>query len=361
MKTSIYVLTHKPFTPPPDPTYIPLSVHESSGIHIAEKNDIYSELTGLYWIWKNDTTSDIVGTAHYRRYLLNADNGLLCASDIASLLTQNDCITTKALVLNYRYRDAFCAHHKPYYLNELRKVLLEKYPTDVTYFDALCEENRTYFSNILITRKPLYNDYCSWLFNLFFTMEERITIDEPDAYHRRIFGFLSEFLWYYWVKKNGLKAAEMYVGMTNEKVETKELKSALIRLFQSGDYRRAKTLLLESRSKRPDILMEASDITGELHLCMEVISICEFEAAAGHTTLLERIKDYDALMDYVRNLNAYTAATAPSLPSHLRENKEDGHLLSKVRHPLTPQIKDWYASADVSDEALYVSRTIFGS
>ena len=34
-------------------------------------NCYYSELTGLYWIWKNDHETEYVGTCHYRRFLLN--------------------------------------------------------------------------------------------------------------------------------------------------------------------------------------------------------------------------------------------------------------------------------------------------
>ncbi len=48
-------------------------------------------------------------------------------------------------------------------------------------------------------------------------------------------------------------------------------------VFADGDYQKAQSIFMESYAKRPDILMEASDITGELHLCMQVISTCSFE------------------------------------------------------------------------------------
>ena len=90
-QTAIYVMTHKAFTPPPDPLYIPLHVGraaassysrdekssplsfcvgDNTGDHISEKNCYYSELTGMYWVWKN-SHAKVVGTCHYRRYLLN--------------------------------------------------------------------------------------------------------------------------------------------------------------------------------------------------------------------------------------------------------------------------------------------------
>src|SRR5690554_5729153 len=59
--------------------YVPLQVgraisqlgldmeHDATGNNISERNDIYSELTGWYWIWKN-RRHEFVGTGHYRRY-----------------------------------------------------------------------------------------------------------------------------------------------------------------------------------------------------------------------------------------------------------------------------------------------------
>lgn len=44
---------------------------DNSLINISNKNKIYCELTGLYWIWKNYglETIEWIGLSHYRRYL----------------------------------------------------------------------------------------------------------------------------------------------------------------------------------------------------------------------------------------------------------------------------------------------------
>jgi hypothetical protein len=44
-------------------------IGDDTGDSISDKNEYYSELTGLYWVWKN-TKQDIVGSCHYRRYFI---------------------------------------------------------------------------------------------------------------------------------------------------------------------------------------------------------------------------------------------------------------------------------------------------
>ena len=88
MNIKIYTMTHKPFKKPDDPVYIPLHVGreisqdlgymgDNTGEHISDLNPYYGELTGLYWIWKNETEADIIGICHYRRYFINEDGSFM--------------------------------------------------------------------------------------------------------------------------------------------------------------------------------------------------------------------------------------------------------------------------------------------
>ena len=279
----IYTLTHKQFDVPPDPLYQPLHVGragakdlgymgDNTGDHISHLNCYYSELTGLYWIWKN-AKNTYVGTCHYRRYLLNRQEKIFNKNEYLELLKTYDIITTKQVILNHSYKDAFSANHNGLALEMTGKVIAELYPKDGVVFEELVNQNRTYFGNILVAKKEIFDAYCAWLFSVFFQVQKRINLETgEDAYHKRVFGFISEFLLLVFVRARGLLAYECKVGMLGEKAETAEIKKGLAGYFLARDVEGAKAYFLARKKERPDVTMEASDVTGELHLCMQIIA-----------------------------------------------------------------------------------------
>ena len=139
MKIRIYVMTHKKFEMPQSPLFRPLHVGracgenlgypgDDTGENISDKNCYYSELTGLYWVWKNCHDVDYVGTCHYRRYLLGADERILMEDDYEKLLSEYDLITTKQVALNNSYYYGFCANHNKKALDAAGEVIKERYP-----------------------------------------------------------------------------------------------------------------------------------------------------------------------------------------------------------------------------------------
>lgn len=81
MDIKIIVAAHKQCEMPKDDIYLPVQVGKSlnlnkdfgyqtdnSGENISSKNPYYSELTALYWGWKN-LDVDYIGLVHYRRFL----------------------------------------------------------------------------------------------------------------------------------------------------------------------------------------------------------------------------------------------------------------------------------------------------
>lgn len=315
MSIKIFVMTHKPFTPPEDSMYIPLHVGRANATDlgyagddtfdsISTQNPYFCELTGMYWLWKNCHDTDYIGICHYRRYLINEQGSIFTEKQLKKLLAKHDFITTKLLTLTCSYYHGFGENHHIKDLVTTKKVLKEKYPEYGDTFDRLVHGPHTYFGNIFITSKANYDRYCTWLFDILFEVQKRTDFTGYNDYHKRLFGFLSEFLQTVWIQYHNLKTCECKVGMIGEKYETRKLREQLAAFFEKRDYTAAGNCFMECYEKRPDVLMEASDVTGELHLCMQIISTCSFEDEKYKHCILDDIRDYNNLISHFHRLNS---------------------------------------------------------
>lgn len=374
MKISIYTMTHKPFTPPADPIYRPLQVgcsnhaplgylRDDLGDNISAKNCYYSELTGLYWVYRNDTESDIIGTCHYRRYLMDEAGHLMGEAAILDYLCGSTnvpqgrgvgdtspfrrLITTRQVHLNNSYRFGFSANHNLAALDTTGEVIRDLYPDYYDTYIRLVNGPNTYFGNMFITTRNLYMSYCEWLFTIFAEVEKRINLDtDEDAYHKRVLGFISEFLLLVWITVNNIEVMECKVAMLGEKAETHELKMKLADCFVRRDEQEAKIILLEALSKRPDLLMEASDITGELRMSMELIAIVEEEREKEKICLLDKETDFNSLMHIISELNSAVLEAQNDARNDARNES--------IRQKLSKTI----LNNTVSDSAIRIAETI---
>ena len=314
MSVKIFTMAHKKFEPPKDKMYIPLHVGranaedlgflgDNTGDNISELNCYYSELTGVYWIWKNYKEADYVGVCHYRRYLVNENDRAFTEKEFSNILMDYDIITTKRLKLNCAYYDGYAANHHIKDLIATGEVIREEYPEYYETFHRIVHSNQTYFGNICVMPKPLFDEYAEWLFHIFFKVQKRIDVDSYDDYHKRVFGFISEILLLVWVTAKKLKPYECKVGMLCEKIETMEMKEQLAQYFQQRDITGAKDYFNASLQKRPDVLMEASDINGELKLAMQIIATSDMEFQETGESILERCNEFPLLILYFRNMN----------------------------------------------------------
>lgn len=229
MKTTVYVMTHKKFECPKIDGYLPLHVGkegkdnigyktDNTGDNISIKNPNYCELTGLYWIWKNDNYSDIVGISHYRRYftkqhIFRNTDYFFSMKDIENILEKYDIILPKKEIYKETAREQYCLESGFMSdLDSIRDIITEKYPEYIETYDKIMGQNLMHQFNMLICSKRIYNEYCEWLFDILFELEQKIDLNDGyNDYQKRIYGFLSERLLNVWVYYNKLKIKEVRV------------------------------------------------------------------------------------------------------------------------------------------------------
>ncbi|HCC04431.1 MAG TPA: hypothetical protein DEP51_06245, partial [Clostridiales bacterium] len=214
---------------------------DDSGDNISEKNPKYCELTALYWIWKNDKTSNIVGMTHYRRFfyiynLFSNTKRMLNQNDILKYLDEYDIILPDKqhfgpYTVKKQFAEAHGAHKEDKEedktnLMKCREIINKICPKYTSSFDEVMEQHSLYCYNMFITRKGIFDQYMSWLFGILDKAEEIIDLSIYDDlplneknYQYRVYGFLAERLFNVWLCKNSqLKRKEVMV-LTSKKNE----------------------------------------------------------------------------------------------------------------------------------------------
>lgn len=353
MYLTIYTLTHKYFTKPDNNMYVPLQVgtalnsplgylRDDTGDNISALNGYYSELTGLYWIWKNVHDINYVGTCHYRRYLIDENEHIMNEKQYEQIFKEYDLVTTKRVVLNNSYHYGFSANHNVTALDMTGEVIKELYPEYYDTFIQLVNGNETYFGNMIVTSKELFDKYAEWLFTIFFEVQKRIDMEtDKDSYHRRVFGFISEFLLLVWVRVNNIKVKECKVGMVGEKAETRELKAVLSSFLAKEDTKGAMQYFMDFYNKRPDVLMEASDVTGELHLMLQITAVMDMQIQREGRSFYKSNLDARKWFGVFSDINRKTQL--------------------ELKGQLTEDWKEMYREMGIPEEAFAVARKLYGN
>lgn len=276
-KIKIFVATHVRFNPPKNDIYVPLHVGklgkndlgylgDDTGENISDLNYLYGELTGLYWIWQNISDVKYAGMCHYRRYFLNDSKDIMTEEDYLEILKDHDAIVPRAMKCDKEktYYEHYAQAHNRNDLDAVKNALNKLYPEYYSAFEQAMNGNIFYWGNLVVTKLSVLKSYAEWLFNIFAEAGESINVQDYDSYHRRVYGFLSEQMFYVYALTNDLKLKEVSVGISDEKAETKELVSALDDLLSSKRVEEAKSLLNKWLKDRPDIMFDNADLKHRL-------------------------------------------------------------------------------------------------
>lgn len=348
MSTKIFVMTHKKFQEPKEACYVPLHVGKAvaeplgyrgddTGENISAKNQYYGELTGLYWVAHNEMEADYVGLCHYRRFFVGDDGHLLTENEYENILGTYDVMLARPVYYETSYYEVYRQAHHIRDLDVTQEVLAQLYPDDAAVFREIIQGNKVYSCNMLVSTREHVAAYARWLFSIFDEVEKRIDVESYDAYHKRVFGFLSEQLLYVWVKSRGLSVYEAQVGLTGEKAETTELKQKLRGLVGQGTAQSladALSLFRETMKQRPDLMLGGSDLAGELEDMFRVIFICDGEWKQGGRSMLHITTDLDMLVRHYRLMGVI----AGHIVSDTASGEERAYFRDAMPSPLFMQI-----------------------
>lgn len=233
----IFVVCHKPSFVPENELLYPIQVgsaltkkrienmlHDDEGDNISDRNKSFCEMTAHYWAWKN-VDADYYGFFHYRRYFsfnLENDNAdiygnieyqklnddviadmQLNAENMKNIIQKNDMVIVKARKLlppigmkkvnvYSDYGIAPFQHRED--LDITIKVLYEKYPEYRESAEKYLESDMAHECNMFIMSKALYQQYCSWIFDILFEVERRVDTTYYSVEEYRIYGYLAERL-----------------------------------------------------------------------------------------------------------------------------------------------------------------------
>ena len=96
-------------------------------------------------------------------------------------------------------------------LQETRNIIKRKYPDYLTTFDNRMKMTHAHMFNMFIMKKELADQYCEFLFDVLFELENNLDISDYDAFQARLYGRISELLLDVWLDKNNLSYKEVSV------------------------------------------------------------------------------------------------------------------------------------------------------
>ncbi len=254
----IYCFYYKPSViPVEDSLYMPILAGSSlidnqpgmmgddTGISISEKNRYYSELTGIYWVWKN-TSHKITGSCHYRRYFCACEtepfdlkikrllyyligqhkkrHGLIYTGnikrfqrkilrekEIKEILNTYDAILPQKRKLRYTVKKHYSRYHNSSDLAIVENLLKSNCPEYLKAYHEMLNGKNLYANNMFILPFNHFNAFMNWWFSILFKFEEQINLGDYKEYQQRVLGFMAERLLTTWFLHQKLKVKELPV------------------------------------------------------------------------------------------------------------------------------------------------------
>lgn len=196
---------------------------DDTGDNISSLNRKFSELTGIYWAWKNYEqlgNPEYFGMLHYRRLLdfsctltartrLESHDALrpewFSEKSIQDVVPRYDiCIQALYNILYWKrgteclalatVKDHYAGVHNGNDLELAFSVAADMYPEYTPFLKAYLASTEHYLCNMFVMRKQLFFYYAKWIFSILFKVGNKINYSGYTSYQYRAISFLDERL-----------------------------------------------------------------------------------------------------------------------------------------------------------------------
>ena len=222
---------------------------DNEGENISHKNQSYCELTGMYWAWKNLKNVDVIGLCHYRRYFdfhnqcrkgFPQTNFLTEKFESLDLsipqkyidkVSEGKVIVAKPKLYTRTLVDDYCFNHISEDLRTLEKIIVETQPENIrrAYFNIMIQGHKLRHFNMFIMKWQDFDQYCSWLFPLLKSIEEKRTSAITTAFKKEFTATLQKgFSTYGWKPRKKISLNSPSSGLPKQKTICSTTISSLI-------------------------------------------------------------------------------------------------------------------------------------
>ena len=209
--------------------------------NISSKHDYYSELTGIYWAWKNlkKLYPDVkyVGWSHYRRYFAfdeqkyffpfiytlekEINDYRVNAEKVINILESGRVIVQKRMIFPSTVEEQFCGGHNSADYVILRETIREKFPDYFEDFMYVMRHNKISLCCMFVMKYEDFEKYCEWLFSVLAEVEPAMIRRYSHIPQNRIIVYLAERLIDVYIRKNNLKTKQFNIYFYGDKEDTK--------------------------------------------------------------------------------------------------------------------------------------------
>lgn len=175
------------------------NIFDDEGNNISDKNSLFAEMTGAYWIWKNAPKTQYKGLCHYRRHFILNTNIIRQLIDAGI-----DVILTTPRFVPGGIRGMFLAETpvKSSVMENMLQAVKDVSPLEKEKFEQYLDTEFYYPNNMVIAKSEIYNEYCVWIFSILFRMLEIDIEKKYECINDRHIAYAAELLTsYFFVKQ----------------------------------------------------------------------------------------------------------------------------------------------------------------